>query len=162
MNIRRNIRLFFVSYGALIVFIIVFIFGFIYGLQRIDNYVKIQNNIEQKKRVAQQKVLNKENKEKKIISQFTDYCINNDIESAYNIISQECKEEKYRTKDEIIHNFINKFFKIKICEYKIEKKENAYIVNLKEDMLITGKTNSIRQVKATIDENERINIQENK
>ena len=145
MNIKRSVRLFFVSYGRLIFTIIAFLAIFIYALHSLDEYVGktyIKNELTEEEKSILEEQNEKVKENKKYISEIIDYCNNKEITKAYNMLSDKCKNEKYRTIDEFQINFIKKYFSLNISEYKIEKNKNDYIVSLTQDMLITGKTES--------------------
>lgn len=153
MNLDRKIKLFFVSYGRLLLMIIAVIAGFIYVLQNFNNFYKTQNIKKAEERIIRQEENKKENEIKQIISKFIDYCNLKDTEKAYDMLSEKCKKEKFKTKEDFKKQYIDVLFNIKICKYDIEKKEDQYIVTLTEDMLITGKTNSTKQTKIIIEDN---------
>lgn len=77
-----------------------------------------------------------------IIETFVEKCNANDIESAYNLLTQECKETLFNTKESFINNYYNIIFKqprtIKIENYKNSSKTNTYQVTFYEDTLSTG------------------------
>lgn len=75
---------------------------------------------------------------KNTIDNFINYCNNGEIEDAYNILSDECKEELYPTIDIFKQNYINGFFdKQRMCV--IENWTNmTYKVTIVDDMLTTG------------------------
>ena len=158
---RRKIRLFFVQYGRLLIFIIGAIVIFIYLLKGLNSYYKetyIKNEITPEERIAIEQEEQDEEQSEKNISQFIDNCNSEKIQEAYNMLTDECKNEKYKTINEFKNNYINLLFNIKICEYKIEKENEIYIVNLTEDMLITGKTESTKHTKLRLNSNKKINI----
>lgn len=158
MNLDRKIKLFFVSYGRLLFTIIAVIIGFIYILQNFNNFAKRQNDLKEEKKVIRQQELKQDNEIKKIISEFIDYCISGKIDKAYEMLSEKCKKERFTTQEFFKKQYIDNIFNIKICKYDIEKKENFYTVTLTEDMLITGKINSIKQINLVV-ENKKIYIQ---
>ncbi len=156
MQFKRKIRLFFASYGPFIFTVAFVIFIIIFIIQNEKNYVKEENKkneIPQEQIIEIEKNKQREKEEKKLITQYVDYCINNQKEQAYNMLSNKCKTEKYKTIELFEENFINIFFKIKICDYEIKTENGFYTVILTEDMLITGQTNKTRQIILKVDEN---------
>lgn len=162
MELDRKIRLFFVTYGRLLFMVIASIAIFIFIIQSLNNYVKELNKntviTEEEKNMIEQNEKN-EMEIRKYISQFIEYCNSKDIEKAYSMLTENCKKEKYTSIEDFRTKFITNFFNLKIDKYKINKENNKYIVLLTEDMLITGKTNSSKQIKIQISETEnKINI----
>ncbi len=76
---------------------------------------------------------------KKLVEQFLEYCKNNKIEEAYNLISDECKKEKYKTLADFKTNYYNKIFNKKRSVEIKKQKNNSYKVIFYEDMLEKGK-----------------------
>ena len=76
------------------------------------------------------------------------------------MISETCKKEKYNSKEKFKEQYINKYFKITIGEYKIDDDKNPIEIQLIQDMLITGKTDSILKTNLTILDEEKIYIYE--
>lgn len=79
-----------------------------------------------------------------IIEEFVDACNSKDIEKAYNLLSDECKEELYPNKTDfenryIKYNFDGEFDKIAQIE---NWSEDIYKVMLKEDLMSTGKVST--------------------
>ena len=90
---------------------------------------------------AQTEVLNTA---EKMVKQFIEYCNERDIESAYNMLSEDCKEELYQND---VNNFkilyYDEIFNNNTKLYTMQNWiSNTYIVNLTEDSLSTGKINS--------------------
>ena len=63
---------------------------------------------------------------KKLVEQFLEYCKNNKIEEAYNLISDECKKEKYKTLADFKTNYYNKIFNKK-RSVEIKNKKTIHI-----------------------------------
>lgn len=142
--IKRKIRLFLVSYGRLFGFTIGIIFIIIFTIQSLNKMVIKQNNEKYSSEQYQNEQLekNKQKEEEEYISQFINYCNEGKIEEAYKMLSNTCKQEKYSTIEKFKEEYVDKVFIIKICEHKILKQNNIYIITLTQDILITGKTNS--------------------
>ena len=108
--------------------------------------------------------IRKENKN--IINDFVEFCNSGDIEKAYQLLSEECKEKLYPTIEEFEENYYNKIFD-NIKTYSIqswitEGNYYTYKVNLKEDILSTGKANkeSIEEYYTIVEgsEEDKLNI----
>ena len=75
-----------------------------------------------------------------VIKQFIEYCNNSNVESAYSLLTNECKEEMYPT----LNDFNNIYFKYTFGgekkTYTIENWiDNVYQVRITGDILSTGK-----------------------
>ena len=79
---------------------------------------------------------------KKIIDNFVTYCNNGEIEEAYNLLSEECKEELFPDLETFKNNYHSKIF----TDYKMYNlmawinSDNCftYKVEITEDILTTG------------------------
>lgn len=145
-KIKREIRLFFVSYGRLLLYIIGIIALIILAIQGLNQMVieqsaKNNNNLNSYKIVTMEEK-NEEIREKEYISKFINYCNEGKIESAYDMLSDRSKEEKYINIEEFKSKYINEVFNIYICDYEILNINNKYKVTLIQDMLFTGKNDS--------------------
>lgn len=75
-----------------------------------------------------------------IINEFIESCNERNIEKAYNLLSDECKEEMYPTENEFYDNYYMTIFNNNKLEYSVENWiEDTYEVKFIEDMLATGK-----------------------
>ena len=87
---------------------------------------------------------NKENTD--IINSFIGYCNNEEIEKAYEILSNNCKQKLYPTIDEFKDKYYNIIFNNKksydIQSWVSNGKYYTYKINLKENILSTGNANS--------------------
>lgn len=147
--IKRKIRLFFVSYGNLILFFIGTFLLIVLVIQGLNNIVKKQNpknniNITEEK-IEIQKKEEQDKEEKEYISKFINYCNNNKIEEAYEMLSEKCKKEKYNNIKQFKNQYIDKVFDIYIYDYKIIKHNNQYKVNLTQDIISTGRIDSVKE-----------------
>lgn len=81
------------------------------------------------------------------IKQFVDFCNEKDYQSAYNLLTEDCKNELYNTLDIFIENYCNKVFNIEKT-YNLELWQystNTYtyrITYIENNMLATGEINS--------------------
>ncbi len=100
---------------------------------------------------------NKLKKDTDIINDFFKYCKNGNIESAYNLLTDECKEEMYTTIDDFKTMYYDVIFNGERKSYTIENwNDNIYSVKITGDILSTGKLNNdeIRQDYVTVVERE--------
>lgn len=154
MEFKRRIKLFFVYYGRLLLYIIGIIALIFFILRSLNSYA-----IKQKKKTEstpEEKIIAEEKKEqekteKKIVTSFIESCNNGEINYAYSLLSDMYKQGKCKTVLEFKNNYINDTFSIKIYEYKIENENGVYVVTLKQDMLTTGKTDSKKITKLKVD-----------
>jgi len=81
-------------------------------------------------------------KNKNIINTFVEYCNDRDIQSAYDILTDECKEMFFPTIQDFFNNYYEKVFReYKICDIQVWVVGNigyTYKVVLMEDILATG------------------------
>lgn len=144
--IRRKIKLFFVTYGGLLfgtigVLVIVFI-----TLRGVD-YIYLESTKSNLNELSQEEIEKEEQESEKIlfISKFIDYCNGKQVEEAYNMLSEKCKIEKYNTIEKFKEEYINKIFTYK-KEYKIEKENNLYKIEIIEGILETGNTENRKSI----------------
>lgn len=80
----------------------------------------------------------------KIIEQFFNYCFQNEIENAYNLLSNDCKEERYKSLSEFKARYIRTNFSVK--SEKVVNIENwtgnIYKISIVDDIMATGNINS--------------------
>lgn len=154
MGIDRKIKLFFVTYGRLLFYIITILFGIIFIIQSLNNYAKNKtqkNKLSEEQMVIIEKQKEDEKHDKEYIVKFIEYCNSKKNEEAYNMLSEECKKEKYNTLNEFNNKYIKNIFSIDIVEYRINKEDNFYTVTLVQDVLKTGKIDSTLQTKIKVD-----------
>ncbi|MBQ3145566.1 MAG: hypothetical protein IJB90_03225 [Clostridia bacterium] len=81
-----------------------------------------------------------------IINIFVNYCNNGEIEKAYEVLSNNCKQQLYPTIDQFKDKYYNSVFNNKkscdIQAWVSNGKYYTYKINLKEDILSTGNANS--------------------
>jgi hypothetical protein len=98
--------------------------------------------------VSDKKITEKEVEDNStIIKKFIDYCNQKDVESAYNILSDDCKQEVYKTIENFNNTYINQIFKTP-KNYKLElwsQNGNYYTYQItynEGNPLQTGQVNS--------------------
>lgn len=86
------------------------------------------------------------NKINQTISKFLQYCKNSNIQEAYNMLSNTCKENEYNTIEKFQNKYIkNKFTKDDVFEIQ-SWMGNTYKVSISKDMLSTGEINSTKKI----------------
>lgn len=100
-----------------------------------------------------------------VIDKFAEYCKNNQINEAYDLLSEECKSEMYPTVAEFQKNYYNRIFDGKAKNISTENwVGNIYKVKFTEDALSTGIYNSKSAIQDYItvvedeEDNKRLNI----
>ena len=99
--------------------------------------------------------------ESRVIDSFIKYCNNGKVEQAYNLLTDECKQNLYPTINDFSNNYVSRIFK-SYKTYSIQNYyNNTYMIRITEDMLSTGKSNNgvAYQDYFTI-ENNKLNINE--
>lgn len=80
------------------------------------------------------------------INQFATYCNKKELENAYNMITDECKEQMFRDIETFERIYYNSTFDNKSKEITIENwADNTYMVTFKESALSAGKNMSKEQ-----------------
>lgn len=143
---------------AIITFIIILIqmLNYIYK-NRTDsnnqNYISSGNNnsnisnigtiVSNKSAITDTKVDNEKlNDDVTVINEFIENCNERNIEKAYSLLSNECKEEMYPTAKDFYENYYMMVFNNNKLEYSVENWiQDTYEVKFIEDMLATGKIN---------------------
>lgn len=143
-NIRRSVRLFFVSYGSLL-FQIIGIIVIVLFVLRVANHLYtentenevIENEILQEEIKENEQTIKKQKENISFISEFLDYCNKGQVEEAYSMLSDKCIKEKFQTIDIFKTEYLNKIFTYK-KEYEIENENNLYKVTILEGVLESG------------------------
>ena len=80
-----------------------------------------------------------------IIKNFIENCNSGEVEKAYSMLSEDCKNNMFKTEDEFIKKYLNVYFRTKkTYEYKAwltDSDITVYRIELEEDLLSTGGTN---------------------
>lgn len=75
-----------------------------------------------------------------IIDNFIEYCNENDLQSAYDLLTDECKEEMYPTIENFQESYYNNVFNNSRKNVSVENWiDNIYKVKVNEDFLSTGR-----------------------
>lgn len=112
-----------------------------------NNQLVVEEEIPNKSIVTGEKVNNQTTKTNvNIIEDFVEKCNSNDIDNAYNLLTDECKETLFPTKERFIKDYYNIIFTesrtTKIENYKNSSKTNTYKVTFYGDVLSTGNASS--------------------
>lgn len=76
-----------------------------------------------------------------LLDEFFGYCNSKNLESAYNMLTDECKELVYPSLDLFTANYYNNIFNNETRIYSFKNwNQNTYIVTIEEDVLATGKS----------------------
>ncbi len=76
-----------------------------------------------------------------LIDEFISYCNNREIEKAYELLTEQCKEQIYSNLEIFEQAYVNNVFEGKQKKASIENwYDNIYKVKIMEDMLSTGKS----------------------
>ena len=99
----------------------------------------------------------------KYIEQFVEQCNEQNINEAYNMLSNECKEETYPTLDSFRNNYYNKIFNGQSKKASVENwANNIYKVKFEDDFLSTGiySQDNTRQdyISVVTDENDELRL----
>ena len=90
-------------------------------------------------------ILKSINSNQEAIKAFINFCNEGKIESAYNMLTDDCKEYLYPTKNEFVKNYYNIFFNSKKEAIISIYNNNIYRVGLSEDSITTGDTNKNKE-----------------
>lgn len=146
-KLRRALKIFWTEHGTPILAYTIIIVIIIVVVQVLNRYAIYQQQTSKKipkqNTIASEQTTNNEEKEDKdetaVIRQFIDYCKNNQIEQAYELLSEDCKKELYPTISDFTKQYYHKRFNIK-REIEINfEKEHTYTVLFYDDILEAGK-----------------------
>ena len=109
-------------------------------------YNVTQNNTQSTTYTPEKSVISNKKIEKSVydnhkstIDEFVNYCNNGEIDKAYQLISEDCKNELYSTVEKFKKNYYEDIFNKKRA-YSIQNWTNSiYMVKFMDDMLSTGK-----------------------
>lgn len=111
-----------------------------------SNIVKKENNVivEEESALSGGKVNSSKLKtDTDVVKQFINYCKEQKVEEAYNMLTEECKEVFYPSIDTFINNYYSKTFANSEVICTVENwYENTYKVKIAEDILSKGTNNN--------------------
>lgn len=96
-----------------------------------------------------------------LIDEFISYCNNGEVEKAYELLTEQCKEQIYSNLEIFEQAYINNVFEGKQKKASIENwYDNIYKVKIMEDMLSTGKSDgkTKQDYMTIIEENEEYKL----
>ena len=156
MNIRRMID----QNGKLIGYGILAIFMILFAIKSLNLYYKkeaerkqsqIMQNQTDKTTQATTEIdpnissVESDSIEKTMLS-FVNYCNNKEIENAYKMLTDECKEAMFPTEDYLKTTYIEKIYNIKktyeMVKWSEDGNKTTYLVKLYGDLLSTGGSNN--------------------
>ena len=80
------------------------------------------------------------------MSSFVDYCNNREIENAYKMLTDECKEAMFPTQDYLRQTYIEKIYKVnrkyEMVKWSEDGNKTTYLVKLYGDLMSTGGTDN--------------------
>jgi len=143
---NQNKKTIFKYLGIIIVgYALLQIINLYYKNKGYEEYDNVINNVVVSEK-GEENTNNNVSKNKTDIEKFVEYCENENIEEAYNMLSNETKEKnKYSSVEKFKDNFIMNFLKSG-SDYTLNKMDNSntYVIEVYNgDMLSTGNTNSI-------------------
>jgi hypothetical protein len=82
-----------------------------------------------------------------VIDKFMEYCNAKNIEEAYNLLTNECKEQLFPTVQDFVQSYYNRVFAGRTKTYKaqvwISDSQYTYMVQIKDDYLTTGEVSNL-------------------
>lgn len=147
------------------IFIIIIIIAFLFVfLQLLDNILERKNeyqsdtmnkteNIENENILISGKSISTGDKisnlklqeDSEIIKKFIEYCNNKNLEDAYNLLTDECKQEMFPNINDFTNIYYTSLFNGETQYYTVENwSGSTYEVNFVGDILSTGKVNDIK------------------
>lgn len=149
-------------------------------IQILNNFVSKENSIKEamNQNTTESTTINKnysvitgqevKDEASQIIDQFMDYCNNQKVELAYELLSSECKEVLYPTLEDFIKNYYSKIFSEKKTylyqAWITNSGSYTYKVDFVEDMLATGTASktSITDYYTVVKNNDKYELNINK
>jgi len=181
MNIIR-----FINKNARLIFYIIFIIAFVFwGIRYLNSYYEEQEEIKkvqvtesnQISKVTEGDTNNNDNTSNmvystecktslKAIKSFVHFCNNKEIDNAYKMLTDECKNAMFPTVDEFEKVYINNIYNITrtydLEKWSTEGDKNTYLISLYGSVLETGNSNNYTQDYYTLIKNDegvyRLNV----
>lgn len=105
-------------------------------------------------------IINEISSNENAIKVFVDFCNSSKLDSAYSMLSDDCKEILYPTKSDFISNYYNAYFaepkNVYINKYN---KQKTYKVDFKLDSILTGGSNTGNKIDyITVNSDYKLNI----
>lgn len=144
MDLKRKIKIFWVEHGDPILLAIILIAGIIIIVQGLNYMIvkrneKTNNNINsvaKENSNMQQEI----NENKQLIERFIQYCNEDNIEEAYDLLSESCKTDLYPTQEDFTKKYYEAMFSTKKdTEVEYISEDNDYRIKFYESILESGK-----------------------
>jgi len=148
MNIKRNID----KNGKLIFYIVITIIFIFFGIKSLNSHLEVQeikekeqielnqNNAIQEPTIIENKI--ESNSIEVTIKSFINYCNNREIENAYKMLTEECKNAMFSNIQDFETNYINNIFNEKrtfdLERWSTYGNKITYLVTLYGELLATG------------------------
>lgn len=112
-----------------------------------NNQWVVEENIPDKSIITGEKVNTQKTQiNANLIEDFVNKCNEKDIDNAYNLLTDECKNTLFQTKEKFVENYYNLIFTeprtLKVENYKNSVTTNTYKVTFYGDVIGTGKASS--------------------
>lgn len=107
-----------------------------------------KNYEDESEAMVQGQITSEKKKQKfgELIDEFLEYCNNNQVDKAYGLLSNNCREKLYPTQDSFYNGYYSKIFNAKkTYEFQLWSaidETYVYLVKIFEDMLSTGVANT--------------------
>lgn len=142
-TIRRKIKIFWLEHSDPIIFFGGIIIGVILITQFLNRLVIEKSEEEAKYNVVDGSTVVQKytysTEDKKLIQSFIDYCKENKTKEAYELLSNNCKNELFQTYEIFISEYYNKLFKKKATtEISYDKEKQLYKITYYFDVLENG------------------------
>ena len=106
-----------------------------------ENVLISDKSISNGKRLSDSKL----NEDIDIIKKFIEFCNNKEFEEAYDLLTDECKEEMFSNLNDFVNIYYTSLFNGEEKNYTIENwSSNTYQVNFIGDILSTGKVDEVK------------------
>ena len=144
-ELRRKIKIFWIEHGTPILFWTIVVVVVLIIVRLLNNYAIQQNtqnnNTQVQNENTTQQITYQENKVyTSLINQFIEYCKNEQIEQAYEMLSENCKTELYPTIDDFSTSYYKRIFsQSRDIEVKYDSTNDTYQIVFYEDILESGK-----------------------
>lgn len=157
MNIKRIID----RNGKLIAYIILIIIFVLFAIKSLNSYYE-KDEERKKKEMAENAIVKETSQSTKVpdkivnnsiedtMNSFVSYCNKREIQNAYKMLTQECKDAMFPTVEFFEKTYVNKIYNIKrtyeLTKWSTEENKEIYLVSLYGDLLATGGVgNSIQE-----------------
>lgn len=150
--LRRKIKVFWTEHGDSVLFyggILIAIILVIQGLNSLAiKQNEYKNKVKEKEKIENTVKYNvaEKNNYTKLVNDFISLCKNNEIEKAYELLSERCKKNLYPSANDFNNKYYRSMFK---QDYDINVKyqdDNIYIITFEESILKSGSTENRKKI----------------